>query len=62
MGKRVATIYRVPCPYNNNKIFLIKHYTCGHYYLNQEVRGYVFNRRYVKTSLRWIREIFREMD
>ncbi len=57
-----TVIYRVSCPYNHNKIFLIKKYQCGHYYLNQEVCGYVFNRRYVRTSKRWIEEIFKYSD
>lgn len=54
-----TVIYRVPCPYNHNKIFLIKRYPCGHYYLNQEVCGFVFNGRYVRVSRRWIEEIFK---
>lgn len=54
-----TVIYRVPCPYNQNKIFLIKRYPCGHYYLNQEVCGFVFNSRYVRVSRRWIEEILK---
>lgn len=68
---RKVTIFRVPCPYNANKTFLIKKYKDGHYYLNQElfvmcfVDGVLtykrerFNRCYVRVSRRWINEMLK---
>lgn len=52
-------IYRVPCPYSNSKVYVIKRYKCGHYYLNEEISGFLFNRRFVKTSKHWITELLK---
>ena len=58
MKKRKYTIYRIVCPYNNYKIFVIKHYDDGHYYWNAEVSGYMKNSRFTRTSKRWIKEVY----
>lgn len=70
--KAKVVIYRVPCPYNNNKTFLVKKYKDGHYYLNQELfcntfengvpvyKRQRFNRQFVRTSKRWIDEILKK--
>ena len=52
-------VYRVPCSYNSNKVYVIKHYKCGHYYLNEEISNFLFNRRFVKTSKHWIKELLK---
>lgn len=52
-------IYRVLCPYDSSKVYVIKRYECGHYYLNQEISGILFNKRFVKTSRYWINELLK---
>lgn len=50
-------IYRVPCPYDSNKVYVVKRYGCGHYYLNEEIDGKLFYNRFVKTSRHWVNEL-----
>lgn len=53
-------IYRVQCPYNNNKVWVVKKYKSdSHYYLNQEICGYTLNKKFIRTSKRWINEIMK---
>ena len=64
MNKRKYCIYRVPCTWNS-VTFVIKHYSDGHYYLNEEVyvshsyKPYnrLFYKRFVRTSKRRIKEM-----
>lgn len=48
--KAKVIVYRFKCPYNGNKTWVIKHYPCGHYYINQEVFGSLFNKQFVRIS------------
>lgn len=53
-------VYRVQCPYNSNKVWLVKKYkNDNHYYLNQEVCGRIFYKKYVRVSKSWINEIMK---
>ena len=36
-------------PYNDNKIWHVKHYTDGHYVLNQYINNKRFNKRFVRV-------------
>ncbi len=55
--KTKVIVYRFKCYYNDNKIFVIKHYPCGHYYMNQEVYGSLFNKRFVRVSKRYLNNV-----
>lgn len=44
--------------YNANKVWLIKRYKDGHYYLNQEIKGRKFYRRFYRFRKRELQAIF----
>jgi len=46
----MKTIIRVQDQYNENKVYLVKIYSCGHTYINQEIGGHVIYSKYVKTT------------
>ena len=43
--------------WNENKVWVIKKYSDGHYYLNQEIKGVMFYKAFRRVTLKWIREI-----
>lgn len=45
---------RIPDKYNSNKVWLVKRYVCGAYYVNQEVNGRVFYKRFTKTTKKYL--------
>lgn len=62
-NKRKYVVYRVPSPWNS-VTFIIKHYPDGHYYMNEELHvfyqknGSLLNKRFVRISKHWIKEMF----
>lgn len=44
--------------YNKEKVWVIKHSNCGHYYLNQKICGRFVNSRFIRVSLRYLNELF----
>lgn len=62
-SKRKYVVYRVPSTWNS-VTFIIKHYSDGHYYINEELpvfyqrTGSLLNKRFVRTSKRWLKEMF----
>lgn len=47
-------IIRVSDKYNKNKVWLIKRYKDGHYYVNQEICGKIIYRSYQRMSKKYI--------
>lgn len=43
--------------YNNNKIWVIKKTSCGHYYINQKICGKLYYPKYQRVTLDYIRNI-----
>jgi len=41
---------RVQDQYNQDKVYLVKVYNCGHIYMNQEIKGKTIYPRWVKTT------------
>lgn len=44
--------------WNENKVWIIKHYSDGHYYVNQEIRGKIFYNKFQRSTRRFINSIF----
>lgn len=44
------TITRIIDEYNPDKIWVIKRYADGHYYLNQEIKGRKLNRKFYRVT------------
>lgn len=36
--------------FNPKKIWIVKRYSCGHYYVNQQIAGKVFYRKFQRTT------------
>lgn len=49
--------YSVQDKYNNNKVWLIKVYSCGAVYYNQEISGRKVNSAFQRTTKTWVNEI-----
>lgn len=45
----MVTITKVKT-YNPSKVYLIKRYRCGHYYMNQTIDGKIFYKRWLSTN------------
>lgn len=52
------TITKIIDKFNPEKIWIIKHYRCGHYYINQTICNKKFYKGFVKTTKKHINEIF----
>lgn len=44
------TITRIQDKYNPNKVWIVKRYKCGHYYVNQEICGRLFYHRFTRMK------------
>lgn len=53
------SITRITDPYNDKKVWIIKHYSCGNYYYNQEVCGRKTH-GFVRTTKRFLGELLYE--
>jgi len=40
---------------NEAKQYLVKRYACGHFYVNQRIRGQVYYRRWVRLPKRYLK-------
>lgn len=49
-------IIRIPCKYNPLKVYLVKVYSDRHRYINQEVNGRIFNKRWARSTEKHIKE------
>lgn len=52
------TTTRNPDKWNPSKIWIIKHYSCGHYTINQEIKGRLFYSRFHRVRKSHIDAIF----
>ena len=43
--------------YNPNKVWVIKHTKCGHFYINQEICGKLFYKAFQRTTFKHIQDI-----
>ncbi len=50
-------IARIPDPYNPNKVWLVKRYPSGNYYINQEICGRTFYHGFVRTTAKHLAEL-----
>lgn len=55
------TIKRITDRHNARKVWIIKRYKCGHFYVNQEICGRVFYPAYRRLTKRFITEILEEV-
>ena len=51
------TITRIIDRFNSNKVWLVKRYPSGNYYLNQEICGKTFYKGFVRTTRKFIADI-----
>ena len=47
--------------YNNDKTWVIKKTKCGHYYINQKIKGRFFYPRFQRVSLSFIHQVIGEI-
>ena len=52
------TTTRKPDKWNPSKIWIIKRYSCGHYTINQEIKGRLFYNRFHRVRKSHIEAIF----
>lgn len=50
-------ITRIPDRYNSNKVWLIKRYPSGNYYINQEICGQTFYNGFVRTTRKFLADM-----
>ena len=43
--------------YNPNKVWIIKHYTDGHYYINQSIKGMIIYKSFQRTTKKLLIDI-----
>lgn len=48
---------RITDKYNSGKVWIIRHYNTGHYYINQEIKGKKLNKRFVRRTKKQLAEI-----
>lgn len=51
-------IIRITDRHNLNKVWIIKRYPSGNYYLNQEICGRIFYNGFVRTTAKHLAELF----
>ena len=51
------TITKITDKYNSSKVWIIKHYGSGHYYINQEIKGRILNKKYVRRTKKQLIEM-----
>jgi len=47
---------------NKTKVYWVKRYSNGHYYLNQSVMGKQFYRRWIRTSAAYAKSLLNSFD
>ena len=52
----MKTVY-IKDKYNSNKIWIIKHYTDGHYYVNQSIKGITMYKAFQRTTKKLLIDI-----
>lgn len=53
-------IKRIQDKFNKNKIWIIKKYKCGHYYLNQEIYGISYYHGFQRVTKKYLKQILGE--
>lgn len=48
---------RITDQYNSGKVWIIRHYTTGHYYINQEIKGRLLNKRFIRRTKKQLTEM-----
>lgn len=43
--------------YNADKVWVIKKYSCGHYYINQKINNRIFYKAFQKTTKSYIESV-----
>ena len=56
----IRSTKRVYDRHNRGKVWIIKRYRCGHYYVNQEICGRLFYPRFQRMTKRYINSIIEE--
>lgn len=44
--------------FNSNKIWIVKEYKCGHFYMNQSIGGVIFYKKFVRVNRSWLNQLF----
>ena len=52
----MKTTIRVQDQYNENKVYIVKVYNCGHTYVNQEIKGDIIYSKFIKTTKSHLKE------
>jgi len=56
----IRSTQRVHDMHNHDKVWIIKRYRCGHYYVNQEICGRLFYPKFQRMTKEQINSIFEE--
>lgn len=52
------TITKITDKYNPHKVWVIKHYPCGHFYINQEISNRLFYKAFQRATKEFINSVF----
>lgn len=53
-------VFRIKDRFNENKVWLVKRYKSGNYYINQEICGKTFYKKFVRSTAKHLTGVFGE--
>ena len=60
--EKIVGICRIQSKDNSQKYYLIKRTKCRHYYINEEINGKVFYKKWQKIDVKYVAELIREIN
>lgn len=60
--KLAKYIVEILDPWNDRKVWMVKHTRCCHYYLNQKIAGRIFYKRYQRVKRKEFDEIINTIE
>lgn len=53
-------VFKIKDRFNEKKVWLVKRYKSGNYYINQEICGKKFYKSFVRSTAKYLTELFGE--
>ena len=60
--KQFVGIFKVKCIDNDQKYYLIKRTKCRHYYINEELNGRVYYKKWHRIDAKYAASLIREIN
>lgn len=60
--KQFVGIFKVKCIDNDHKYYLIKRTKCRHYYINEELNGRVYYKKWQRIDAKYAASLIREIN